>query len=307
MAYLVKKRIKNKDYYYLVASVKLAGRIKKFQLYIGAKRPFRKQLTKLKDVLNKRIESYMSKFDPFLTLLTEREKNELEAIKKSYKKTLSPAVKQNYYEWFLTNYTYDTNAIEGSTLTLRETAMVLFEGVTPYNRPLRDVRAAENHKKAYDWMMNYKHDLSVQFILRLHKIMTSEILSPSESGKFRRVQVYIRGASDVPPPPHVVKWQLMKLLSWYKSNKKRYHTTVVAAKMHAEFERIHPFVDFNGRTGRLLLNFILFKTGYPPIDIRNKDKQHYYEAIRNATGGNIKPLVKLIERYLKEATPNNKT
>jgi Fic family protein len=183
--------------------------------------------------------------------------------------------------------------------------MVLFEGISPPNRPLRDVLAAENHKKAYDWLVAYKGDVNQKMIFKIHEILSKDILNKYESGKFRQVQVYIRGSSDIPPRADAVEKEIIELVRWYKFNKRKYHPVVVAAFMHINFEKTHPFVDFNGRTGRLLMNFILMKNNLPPVDIRNKDRMKYYEAIKSGIHENLNPFVKLIIKYLKEMENNS--
>ncbi len=302
MPHLIKKKVKGKEYFYLASSVKVSGKTKKFQVYIGSKKPLEKELRKYSAVLKRRVNGFALKSDPLLSIISEKESKDLESIKRAYKRLLkqSPAVKENYYEWFITTYTYDSNAIEGSMLSLRETALVLFEGLSPPGRPMRDIIAAENHKKSFDWMLSYKMGIDKRFILKLHKILTSGVLSPLESGKLRKFQVYVRGAEEIPPKPEEVELKLGELIKWYKINKTKYHPIVLASYFHSMFEKIHPFVDFNGRTGRLLLNFILLKHGYPPVDIRNKDKQRYYNAIRSAIVGNFKPFVALAIKYVKE-------
>ena len=301
MSYIVKKRLKNRDYFYVVSNIKLKGKTKKFQVYIGTKKPEVRKLPKYSKILQKRIENFLLKTDPLLSIVSKSDLRDMEKVKKWYKSLSrqSPAIKQNYYEWFITTFTYDSNAIEGSTLSLRETAMALFEGISPAGKPLRDVIAAENHKKAFDWIVLYKGNINKQFILKLHRILTNNILNPSDSGKIRKVQVYVRGTKEIPPKPQEVELQLKALLNWYKSNKKRYSPVIIASYFHTAFEGIHPFIDFNGRTGRLLLNFILIKNGYPPIDIRNKDRQRYYSAIRSAITGDLKLFVNLVIKYLK--------
>jgi Fic family protein len=302
MPYLLKKSVKGKTYYYLIANVRTAKGWKKIQVYAGAKPPTKQELSRYNLALKKRVDAYLKATDPLLRMIQPQDEKALEDVRKAYRKLLaqSPTVKEKYYEWFVTTYTYDSNAIEGSSLTLRETSAVLFEGIAPTGRPLRDIRAAENHKEAYDWMIRYKGDLSKQFILRLHKILTDGILEPNESGRIRKVQVYIRGAREIPPRPEDVEPRLAALLKWYKRNKKRYHPAVVASYFHGAYEGIHPFVDFNGRSGRLLLNFILMKNRFPPIDIRNKYRLKYYSAIAAAVAGDIKPLIRLVVGYLKE-------
>jgi Fic family protein len=131
--------------------------------------------------------------------------------------------------------------------------------------------------------------------------MTSGILGPRESGVFRKIQVFIRGVDVVPPRPEEVEGQFKELMLWYRGNKRRYHPVVVAAYTHTAFEGIHPFVDYNGRVGRLLLNFILLKHGFPPIAIAYRRRAEYYAALRAAVKGNLKPFVRLLYNYLRGA------
>lgn len=302
MPYLIEKKIKGRKYFYIISSVKMKGRVKRFQSYVGTKKPSTKEFRLRAEALKRRVKEFLKKSDPLLSIIPDVELRGLEKSKSEYKRLMKrgSAVVENYYEWFVTQFTYDTNAIEGSTLTLRETAMVLFEGISPSGRSLHDVRTAENHKKAYDWMVSHKGDIDKQFILKLHRILTDGILKKECSGKIRNVSVYIRGAPERPPRPEEIEPQLRALIKWYNSGKRKYHPVVLASYFHTAFEGIHPFVDFNGRTGRLLLNFILLKNGYPPIDIRNEDKESYYNAIRAAVIGNIEPFANLVIRYIKE-------
>lgn len=302
MSYVVKKKINEENYFYLVHSVKISGKVKKFQIYLGRKKPNSENLEKYSRILKKRADEYMTRKDPLLRIISKPDIKIIEKAKVWYASRLrqSPAAKENYYEWFITTYTYNTNAIEGSSLSKRETAMVLFEGISPPNRPMRDVLAAENHKKAYDWMLKYNGDINKKFILELHEILTTSILNKKESGLLRKVQVYIRGSDDIPPKPENVNQKIKELIRWYNTGKRKYNPVAVASYFHVNFEKIHPFVDFNGRTGRLLLNFILMKYNIPPIDIRNKDRMKYYKAIKSGIHGNINPFVKLSIKYLEE-------
>ncbi len=302
MPFVVEKIIKGRKYFYLASAIKRREKIKQFQIYLGSRKPMRKEVERYSKILQQRMKSFVSAQDPLLSILSKEDLADLEKSKNWYKKLSkqSPAARENYYEWFITTYTYDSNAIEGSTLSLRETAMVLFEGVSPQGKSLADVRGAENHKRAFDWILKQKGDVNKQFILKLHKILTAGILKPHESGKFREVQVYVRGAEEIPPKPKDVEPQLKELFKWYKANKKKYHPAIVASYFHTAYELIHPFIDFNGRSGRLLLNFILMKNGYPPIDIRNNEKQKYYAAIRASLHGNLKQFIDLVMKYLRE-------
>jgi len=307
MTYVSKKIIKGKEYFYLVKNVRVDDTWKKFTVYIGKGKLNRLRLFRLKrkysKILDQKVASYMKSTDPLLGILSEKHITELENIRAMYKSShrkMSAVVRERWYEWFLATFTYNTNAIEGSMVNLPETSMILFEGLAPPDKTMREIREVENHKKAFDYVMAYKGDIGKDFICNIHKIISSGILKKNESGVFRKVQVFIRGSEHVPPKPEEVEKKFKELMLWYRGNKKRYHPVVVSAHMHTAFESIHPFVDYNGRTGRLLLNFILMKYGFPPIAIAYRRRAEYYAAIRDAINGDLKPFVQMIYRYLKE-------
>jgi Fic family protein len=306
MAYVLEKLIRGKKYFYLVKNVRVGGAWKKFSVYIGKGKLDKKNLADLKKkyskILDHKVAAYLKSVDPLMNLISEKQVTELEQLRAAYKKSrrTSDAVRQRWYEWFLATFTYNTNAIEGSTVNLLETSTILFEGLTPPGKTMREVREVENHRRAFDYAMAYGGDVSKAFTCRLHHIMTSEILKPEESGIFRMVQVYVRGSDIVPPRPEEVERLFKELMFWYRGNKRRYHPVVVAAHVHTVFEGIHPFVDYNGRVGRLLLNFILMRRGFPPIAIAYRRRAEYYAAIRAAVKGNLKPFVRLLCRYLSE-------
>jgi len=307
MTYVSKKIIKGKEYFYLVKNVRVDDTWKKFTVYIGKGKLNRLRLFRLKrkysKILDQKVASYMKSTDPLLGILSEKHITELENIRAMYKSShrkMSAVVRERWYEWFLATFTYNTNAIEGSMVNLPETSMILFEGLAPPDKTMREIREVENHKKAFDYVMAYKGDIGKDFICNIHKIISSGILKKNESGVFRKVQVFIRGSEHVPPKPEEVEKKFKELMLWYRGNKKKYHPVVVSAHMHTAFESIHPFVDYNGRTGRLLLNFILMKYGFPPIAIAYRRRAEYYAAIRYAIKGDLKPFVQMIYRYLKE-------
>lgn len=307
MPYVLKKTIGGKKYFYLVKTVRVGRTWKKFTVYMGKGNLSKKRLGELKKkyskILNRKAGTYLKSVDPLLGLLTVKQATELGKIRTAYRKyrgKAPEAVRQRWYEWFLATFTYNTNAIEGSTVNLLETSMILFEGITPPNKTMREVQEVENHKRAFDHAMAYRGDINKAFVCKLHHIMASGILEPEESGAFRKVQVFIRGSDQVPPRPEDVEREFKELMFWYRGNKNRYNPVVVAAYVHTAFEGIHPFIDYNGRTGRLLLNFILMRHGFPPIAIAYRRRAEYYEAIRAAVKGNLKPFVQLACRYLKE-------
>ena len=306
MSYILTKIRNKRKYYYLVKNIRVNNKWKKFTTYLGSdlnKKQLMEQNKKYSKILEQKSKEYLRRVDILLNLVSEKNLKFLELAKQKYKKfsKQSIAAKERYYEWFITTFTYNSNAIEGSTITLDETSMILFDKITPPNRTLKEVREVENHKKAFDYMVNYNGDINKNFVLKLHKILTTDILGNEESGKFRKVQVYIRGEMQIPPKSELVPLEFNKLIKWYNKNKKKYNPVVVASYFHTAFEGIHPFVDFNGRTGRLLLNFILLKNRFSAIDIRNRNRMEYYKAIKYAIKeSNLKPFVNLVIEYIKE-------
>ena len=298
----IKKRNKSK-YYYLCKSLRINGKYKKIRVYLG--KNFSKK--KLKDEINKKgkiIEekiNLLKKQDPLFNLLNEKEIKEIEKIKKRFGKFLRNSVAlKKFLEWFEVSFTYNTTAIEGSTLSLEEVSLILIDKLSPEGKSLKEIKEIENHKKAFEYILSYNGDINKKVICKLHRILTKDILPEKYSGKFRDVQVFIRGVEVIPPKPKDIENEFRELMKWYKKNKLKYNPIVVGAYFHAAFESIHPFIDFNGRVGRLILNFFLFKNKLPMINIKNEEKLKYYKALKEANKENLRYLVKLIIDKLKE-------
>ena len=213
---------------------------------------------------------------------------------------LSEAELARLNEEFSVEYTYNSNAIEGNTLTLRETSLVL-QGVTVDKKPLKDHLEAIGHKEAFDFVCSLVEEnkpLSESIIKQIHSFVLSN--SPIDRGIYRRVPVRILGAYHIPPQPYVIAPKMEKLLYEYCEDTTTNIITKLA-KFHIEFEGIHPFIDGNGRTGRLIVNLELMKAGYPPIDIKYSDRMRYYNAFDGYyTQGDLKPMETLFAEYLLE-------
>lgn len=305
MVYLEKKIINGKKYFYLVENVRLNGKRKKIRIYLGSGNLNKTELENLKKKKTRIIKNKVQKFfranDPLFGL-SEDQISEVEKIKKSYKSSLVKMDKisrKKYFDWFLTHFTYNTNAIEGSTIKLRDAEMILLEGIVPSNKTVREIREVENHRDAFDFILSYKGDVNRDLVFKLHKILFHNILGEN-AGRFRKVQVFVMGADETPPKPEIVGREFSELMKWYKFNKKKYNPVVVTSYLHCAFEGIHPFVDGNGRIGRLLLNFILMKSGLPLIDIKEKRRLEYYKAVRAGIKGDLRSFVKLVLKYLKD-------
>ena len=288
MVYTEIKEKKGRKYYYRVKSVRKGKKIGKERIYLG-KNLDKKELIRTESEADKKLVLLNS-------ILSKEEISLLEKIKREYFKEPKENL-ENRYESFCTLFTYNSTAIEGNTLTLQETAQLLFENITP-RKSLREINETLNHKKAFDYILNYKGDITKDFICELHKIIAQNTLKPeleSQIGCYRNLQVYIRGTNWLPAKPSEVPKEMKSLLSWYSRNKKKLNPVVIAAYFHTGFETIHPFVDGNGRVGRLLMNFILHNNKYPMINIPNSIKHKYYNALQESQlAGNLRPFVKLL-------------
>lgn len=206
-----------------------------------------------------------------LLAMIDRKKIELDS-----RRPLTAGEVQRLTEEFAVEYTYNSNAIEGNTLTLRETDMVL-RGLTIGQKPLKDHMEAVGHKEAFDFVRDLVKEqmpLSESIIKRIHYLILAD--KKDDRGIYRRVPVRIMGAKHEPVQPYLIQPKMEQLLEDYKNSTE--HIISRLARFHIEFEGIHPFIDGNGRTGRLLVNLELMKAGYPPIDIKFTDRIAYYNA-----------------------------
>jgi Fic family protein len=194
---------------------------------------------------------------------------------------LPPPAAARLREYYLVEWTHHSTALEGNTLNLRETKVVL-EGITVGGKSLKEHLEIIDHRDAIDYLEDYlaqKRPLTEVFIRDLHRLVTKNTLPPKESGAYREVEVAISGTRYKPPPHFAVNHLVKEMVDEYNSLAKVMHPVDRAAWLHLKFVTIHPFIDGNGRTGRLLLNFSLMKDGYPPAIIERGMRDRYLEAI----------------------------
>ena len=215
------------------------------------------------------------------------------------KRPLTAGEVERLTEEFVVEYTYNSNAIEGNTLTLRETDMVL-KGLTIAQKPLKDHLEAIGHRDAFRFAADLVKDnipLSESIIKQIHYLVLAD--KADDRGKYRNVPVRIMGAENTPVQPYLIQPKLEQLLADYKN--RQGHIITKLAWFHIEFESIHPFIDGNGRTGRLLVNLELMKAGYPPIDIKFTDRIAYYNAFDvYHKNNNLLAMENLFAGYINE-------
>lgn len=223
--------------------------------------------------------------------------DKLEILKR--RRPLTEGELERLNEEFLIEYTYNSNAIEGNTLTLRETDMVL-RGLTIDKKSLKEHLEVIGHKEAFDYvrqLVSGNAPISEKVIKDIHNLVLAD--KKEDRGIYRRVPVRIMGAAHEPVQPYLIIPKIEELLEQYKNSKEDIVTKL--ARFHIEFEGIHPFIDGNGRTGRLLVNLELMKAGYPPIDIKFNDRLKYYEAFDEYhVKHNISAMADMFARYLNQ-------
>ncbi len=206
-------------------------------------------------------------------------------------------------EEFLIDFTYNSNAIEGNTLTFQETALILKEGITINEKPLKEHLEAVGHKDAFYYieeLVKEKVELSEKVIKDIHSLVLMD--KPQDRGRYRRIPVTISGAVHEPVQPYLVPVLMEQLINEYNQEMKDRHIIEKVSLFHLKFESIHPFIDGNGRTGRLLLNLELMKEGYPPINIKFKDRRKYYDCFSDYHLKNANPimLIDMVTGYVEE-------
>jgi excisionase family DNA binding protein len=215
-------------------------------------------------------------------------------------------------------YTYNSNAIEGNTLTLRETQLVIREGITINGKSLSDHLEAKNHPKAIEYIESLAKQkdiagtLAEKDVLKVHELVFSGILE--NAGNYRNCQVYIEGCDFAPPSACEIPDLMKELLSWLNNNPEELRPIELAAVFHHKLVSIHPFDDGNGRVSRLLMNLLLINNGYTLTVIKQVDRKRYYNTLQKADSGNLKPFVNFIARcveqsldiYLKAIEPSTK-
>ena len=264
-----KRTLGSRTYYYLEHSIRIGRAVQKREQYLGGRLP--RNVEELKERFLQEVNR--ERWNPLLS-----------AIKRGYAAEMrrTPvSARERELDAFAVQFTYDTQRIEGSTLTLRETANLLLHGRTPSERPLRDVQEAEAHRAVFLSLLSERKDLSMSLVLRTHHDMF-RASRPDIAGRIREHQVAISGSRFVPPVPVEVYPLLREFFRWYDRAKTKLHPVDLAALVHLKFVTVHPFSDGNGRVARLLMNFVLHRRGFPMLDIPYAGRNRYYGVLERA-------------------------
>lgn len=297
------KTINGRKYIYAEHSFRLPnGKIKKLSKLIKNKEEKNKK--EVRDYfLKKQIESYQAsaiKTYKKNSVLTEDQIKKLEQIKVEYKEIIKSFTKnqiKDILDRFTVNFTYESNAIEGNSLTLKDVTLILNENVVPKNKDLREVYETRNTREAHELLFNNKIKINIHDILNVHSIIVKD--TGVELG-FKKLPNYLLMRNLKTTPPEKVEEEMSKLVLWYDTNKNKIHPLKLATEFHARFERIHPFDDGNGRTGRIFLNAILLEHNYPPLIIRKTTRIAYFSSLEAFDNGHKGKLERFILDKLKD-------
>lgn len=311
MVYIYKKIISGKEYYYLRASEKkgkktvvkdiayLGKDISKLKENLGKLPKYKNEIRKAYRKLNLFIESnyYVDKAkkqklkkDEFLAEMI----NEIEGCKMHFNNSFDKTdkkTKEEILKNFIIEFSFNSSSIEGNTINLNEAKNLLQEGITPKDKTLREIYDLQNSEKVFLQILKEvkEREITHELIIEIHdKLLENIDLRKGYRASDIRV---IRSNFEATPAPYV-KTDMDLLLKWYNKNKEKIHPFVLACIFHHKFEKIHPFMDGNGRTGRMLLNFILLKNNYPPMILYKKSREEYLDSMRQADNSGLEKIDK---------------
>lgn len=309
MVYIYKKTIAGKPYYYLRTSERKGKRIvAKDIAYLGSsieevKKNIEK-LSKYKDKLRKAhktihtfLESdyYLEKAKKLKLkkdLFLSEKLNEIESCKMHFNSIFQKhdeLTKREIWKNFVIEFAFNTTSIEGNTIKLQEARSLLHDGLTPKDKTLREIYDVQNTEKVFFEILDSKEKISHDFIIKIHSHLMENI--DMRKG-YRTADVRVIRANFKATPFPYIKTDMDLLLKWYDQNKDTLHPLVLATVFHHKFEKVHPFMDGNGRTGRMLFNYILLKREYPPIVFYKKSRAEYLEKLREADKSDLTEIKK---------------
>ncbi len=231
---------------------------------------------------------------------------------------LPPSAVKKLQEQLRIEMTYNSNAIEGNSLTLKETFLVINEGITVKGKPLKDHLEAKDHNAALEYLYDLveygkQHTISERLIRALHQLIMRET-DEEWAGRYRNSNVIIGGAEHTPPDALDVPKKMQELIKWIAKNRKNFHIIELASILHHKLVYIHPFFDGNGRTARIMMNLLLMQNGFPLVIVLKNDRKKYYDVLSRADKEDYVLLVRFIAQaiehsldlYLKTLTPIGK-
>ncbi len=266
-------------YYYLVQTYRWDGAVQRKEKYLGTAPP--RDIERQRASLEREVweSTWFGSF------------HKIRDAYQAHLGNLPPEALEKEHQQFVTEFTYDTNRIEGSTLTFRETADLLENGISPKSKPMRDIREAQLHAALMTRLLDRPEPVDLPHVLAWHKAVFQDT-KPAYAGRIRDFDVRIGRSRHVPPRPLEVRPMLIELLRWAGRRSDLIDPVERAAEFHFRFESIHPFGDGNGRVGRIAMNMLLSEKGYPMLNIEYGKRTGYYHALeRSSVTSNKLPFV----------------
>ncbi|PIU20927.1 MAG: hypothetical protein COT15_05015 [Candidatus Diapherotrites archaeon CG08_land_8_20_14_0_20_34_12] len=301
--YITKKRIKGKEYAYLVKSIRLTnGKIIKIQKILKTIKKLGELEAEFKDYFREKekniFQNLALKQYSADSIFTELQTKEIEDIRTEYSWILNKLSKkqlQDLFDRFTINFTYESNAIEGNSLTLKDVQIVIFENTAIKGRSLREIYETRNSRKVIDLILKGKFGINEKDIIKMHKMLMRDI--DSAIG-YKKVPNFLLGRNIETTLPEKVPEEMHNLVEWYNEKSGKMHPLKLSALFHGKFEKIHPFEDGNGRVGRFLINTILADSNYPPLIIRKSQRIAYLKTLEDFDNGYTANLERfLLEKY----------
>jgi len=307
MVKVTTREVKGKTYYYLAKNIRIGKKVKTFTQYFGLNKPAKSDLKKLESKLNLKIEKFyvgelLLPNTEFIDIKTAKSIERIRQETQNFLSKLTAKQKKCWVEQEREKFITNTNAIEGSTLTLDETHRILkLKERLGDERERLEVLNMEKCLEYYDKMIEKNRELDEGLILELHCILLNKIPDYDKyKGIWRPVDVYIKSSKFDFPRHQFVPSLMKKTLEWYKENKENVHPVELAAKFHTKFTTIHPFADGNGRIARLLMNYILQQQGCPFTNIPVKKRNPYFDTQEKGHSENYKEFILFLAEQIKE-------
>ncbi|MBU1604743.1 MAG: Fic family protein [Nanoarchaeota archaeon] len=303
MTYVETIKKGKKEYYYLTKNLRIGiNKWKKIRVYIGDKKPTKSDIKKFVEEIDRKIESEGLKKSNY-SFLSVKDAKTLQVLKESYEdwlKQTSESLRRKLYDDFVIRFTYNTNAIEGNRLTLRQTALILKDKVIPSGIRASDYHEAINGKECLEFLKSYKGGLNDKLLEKVNGVLTKNT-DVVHSGRIRFFDVKIEGSTHIPPKHDEVRKHLLNMYKWYSANKNSLHPFELATMIHAKLTWIHPFEDGNGRTARAIMNWILINNDYPMFFIPFEKREEYYLVLEEADKSDYKNYVaKMLQLIIEQ-------
>lgn len=305
MVFIKEKTVKKKKYYYLAESFRLPnGRVKTIEKIVGKKAPLKELKKKYAGFFAEKkkaafVEFALGKYKTG-SIFSKVEFEKIEGIKVDYQRTIKSFSKlqlKDVFDRFIANFTYESNAIEGNSLTLKDVAIVMFEKRAIQGKDLREIYETRNSREVMGPLLKKKFNVNETDIIKMHKMLMKDI---DERTGYKQIPNYFAGSNVKLTPPEKVEGEMSALIGWYEKSIEEMHPIQVSALFHGKFEKIHPFEDGNGRVGRFASNAILINQDYPPFIVRKTQRDSYIKCLQDFHRGYTPNLERFFLKKYKD-------